>query len=278
MPDQVSRYAVVGNPISQSKSPVIHSLFAREFNHQISYERIEGKLDDFCGTIDSFRAAGGHGLNITAPFKEEAFRYATHCSAGAKAAGAVNCMKFVDGEVHAENFDGVGLVRDVTNNLNVQLKGRRILILGAGGATRGVLVPIAATKPSEIVIANRDLERAETLVQHIHAHTETNIRACHYDTLPSAGFDIIINATSTSLSNSTPPIRAALFAQTVLAYDLSYGKGPTPFLRLANDGGALRVEDGIGMLVEQAAEAFQWWRGVRPQTQPVITALRESLA
>jgi shikimate dehydrogenase len=272
-------YAVIGNPIAQSKSPIIHSMFADACGHAISYERIEAPIDGFARTVDAFRAMGGLGINVTAPFKLDAFAYATHPSEAAKIAGAVNCMKFEADRVYAENFDGVGLVRDIVANLQTQIRGKRVLFLGAGGATRGALMPFVAEASSEIVIANRSLEKAEALLDGVVGSSRANLRACSYETLnmdneiSANRFDLILNATSASLAQALPPIEASAFARCELAYDLTYGKGLTPFLRLAKESGATRIADGVGMLVEQAAEAFLWWRGVRPDTEHAIARI-----
>jgi shikimate dehydrogenase len=267
------RYAVVGNPIAQSKSPIIHTMFAEACGHCISYERIEGSLGRFAETADAFRASGGLGVNVTAPFKLDAFAYATRASEAAKIAGAANALKFEGDDVYAENFDGVGLLRDIEKNLNVAIDGKRVLILGAGGATRGALTPLLRANPSEILVANRDVGKAQTLVREIATRTGARARATSYETLPENYFEIILNATSSSLSQALPPISAALFARCTLAYDLTYGKGLTPFLKLSQQSSSAQIVDGVGMLVEQAAEAFAWWRGVRPDTKDVIKTL-----
>jgi shikimate dehydrogenase len=267
------RYAVVGNPIAQSKSPVIHTMFAQVTGHAITYERIEAPLGGFAATVDAFRDQGGRGINVTAPFKLDAFAYATHASEAAKIAGAANALKFEDDDIYAENFDGIGLLRDIENNLNVAIVGKRVLILGAGGATRGALTPLLSANPNEIVVANRDVEKAKTLVHEIAAGSKVSAHATSYEALPNDYFDVILNATSSSLSQALPPISATLFACCTLAYDLTYGKGLTPFLKLAQQNSGAQIVDGVGMLVEQAAEAFAWWRGDRPETKGVIKAL-----
>jgi shikimate dehydrogenase len=272
MPDQ---YAVIGNPIAQSKSPIIHSMFAEACGHRISYERIEGAIGAFAHTVDTFRARGGVGMNITAPFKLDAFAYATDPFEAARIAGAVNALKFVGDRVYAENFDGVGLMRDVVSNLSTTIQRRRVLFLGAGGATRGALMPCLAQAPAEIVIANRDVSKAIALVRDVAC--DARVLATSYDSIANEHFDIVFNATSASLSQALPPVGSEVFAQCQLAYDLTYGKGLTPFLKLARESGAKRIADGVGMLVEQAAEAFLWWRGIRPQTQNVIERLNVPL-
>jgi shikimate dehydrogenase len=245
------RYAVIGNPIVQSKSPLIHSAFAQVTGQDIDYSKLLGPLGEFAATVDAFRASGGRGMNVTAPFKMDAFAYATDLAPSAQMAGAVNAMKFEGDKVYAENFDGLGLVRDLVHNLACPLQGRRVLILGAGGATRGALLPLLAEQPTELVIVNRTVAKAQEL----------------------ATFDVVLNASSSSLTAELPPLPASVFAPGCLAYDLTYGKGLTPFLKLAQQAGVTRVADGVGMLAEQAAEAFAWWRGVRPDTAAVIAQL-----
>ena len=266
-------YAVVGNPIAQSKSPIIHSMFAEACGHQITYERVESPLGKFAETVDAFRARGGAGINITAPFKLDAVAYASEKSAAARTAGAANAIKFDGANSIAENFDGVGLVRDIVANLRTPLRAKRVLVLGAGGATRGALSPILGEQPSEVWIANRDIAKARALVADVVGATNANVHACGYDALSDGAFDVILNATSSSLTKALPPIAGGLFSGCTLAYDLTYGKGLTPFLRLAKESGAEQWVDGVGMLVEQAAEAFNWWRGVRPATAQVVKHL-----
>ena len=267
------QYAVIGNPIHQSKSPLIHGMFAQATGQAMDYTALEGPLDGFAGAVDAFRAAGGLGLNITAPFKLDAFAYATHRSERAQLAGAVNALKFDGERVLAENFDGVGLVRDLVHNLNSPLKGKRVLLLGAGGASRGALLPFLAEAPAELVIANRSLDKALELVRIATAAGAGHVRACTYADLAGQAFDLVFNATSASLHAELPPVPASVFAPDSLAYELAYGKGLTPFLRLAQSAGAGRLADGVGMLAEQAAEAFEWWRGMRPDTGAVIEKL-----
>ena len=269
------RYAVIGNPIEQSKSPLIHTAFAQVTGQDIEYTKVLGPLGEFAKTVDAFRAAGGKGMNVTAPFKLDAFAYATDLAPSAQMAGAVNAMKFENGRVYAENFDGVGLVRDVVHNLSCPIQGQRVLVLGAGGATRGALLPLLAEQPAELVIVNRTVAKAEELAQ-LALEQKTGsvpVRGIGYDRLAGVAFDVVFNATSSSLSAELPPLPVSVFAPGALAYDLTYGKGLTPFLRLAQQAGVSRLHDGVGMLAEQAAEAFAWWRGVRPDTQEVIRQL-----
>ena len=269
------RYAVIGNPIAQSKSPLIHSAFAQVTGQDIDYGKLLGPLGEFVAVVDAFRASGGRGLNVTAPFKLDAFAYATDLALSAQMAGAVNAMKFESDKVYAENFDGVGLVRDVVNNLGCPLQGRRVLILGAGGATRGALLPLLAEQPAELVIVNRTVAKAHELVALANQHQtgEVPVLGLGYDALQGQAFDVVLNATSSSLTAELPPLPASVFTPGCLAYDLTYGKGLTPFLKLAQQAGVTQVADGVGMLAEQAAEAFAWWRGVRPDTAAVIAQL-----
>ncbi|MDO8774802.1 MAG: shikimate dehydrogenase [Burkholderiaceae bacterium] len=265
------KYAVIGNPIGFSKSPYIHSTFAQLTGQVLVYTAIEGPLGGFAGAVDAFRTAGGLGMNITAPFKLDAFTYATEHSERAKLAGAANAMKFDGERVIAENFDGVGLVRDVTHNLKLPLRGKRVLLLGAGGAARGALLPFLEQNPAELVIANRSIDKAHELA-HIGA-SKGHVRGCGYTDLVDQTFDVVFNATSASLRTELPPVPASVFGPDALAYELAYGKGLTPFLRLAQNAGVHQLADGVGMLAEQAAEAFEWWRGVRPETRMVIEKL-----
>lgn len=267
------RYAVIGNPIHQSKSPLIHGLFAQATCQDLHYTAIEGALGGFASAVDAFRAAGGLGLNITTPFKLDAFAYATERSERAELAGAANALKFEGDRVLADNFDGIGLVRDVVHNLNTALKGKRVLMLGAGGAARGALLPFLAQQPAELVIANRSLDKAQELVRIAMASGAGPVRGCTYQDLAGQAFDLVFNATSASLLAELPPVPTSVFAPGCLAYELAYGKGLTPFLHLAQSAGVQQLADGVGMLAEQAAEAFAWWRGVRPDTRAVIEKL-----
>ncbi len=270
------RYAVIGNPIEQSKSPQIHAQFARMCGQQIDYVRILGDAASFAATVRQFRDHGGRGLNVTAPFKLQAFELADEASEAARQAGAVNAMKFEGSRILGENFDGTGLVQDIQGNLGRSLAGRRVLVLGAGGAARGILAPILGERPAEAVIANRDEDKARALAQRFARRGP--VRGTGYQALTGQPFDLVLNATSSSLAGELPPVPASAFGPDCLAYDLSYGRGLTPFLRLAREAGAPRLADGVGMLVEQAAEAFRWWRGVRPATRLVIESLAVPLA
>jgi len=266
------RYAVIGNPIVQSKSPLIHNAFAKATGQDLEYTKIEGPLDGFETAVLAFRDAGGKGMNVTAPFKLRAFAMATDAHEAARIAGAANALKFVGTRIEAQNFDGVGLANDIERNLGLVLKGKRVLVLGAGGAVRGALPPFLARGTAEIVVANRTVATAQTLAQQFAAHG--TVTPCGYNDLAhERGFDLVLNGTSASLTGELPPVPVGVFADTALAYELAYGKGLTPFLRLAKNAGVPRVADGVGMLAEQAAEAFLWWRGVRPDTRAVIDLL-----
>jgi len=271
----VDAYAVIGNPIAQSKSPMIHTQFALATGQRLHYTKLEAPLDGFAAAVDAFRAAGGKGLNVTAPFKLEAAAYATDASERVRLAGAANALRFDGPHVQADNFDGIGLVRDITHNLGLALHGQRVLLLGAGGAARGALLPLLAQQPAELVIANRTLHKAQALAAVGAPHGR--MQASSYAELAGQHFDVVLNATSASLRGELPPVPSGALAQAKLAYEFAYGKGLTPFLRLAQGAGATQLADGVGMLAEQAAEAFAWWRGVRPDTQAVIATLTVAL-
>ncbi|WP_395068041.1 shikimate dehydrogenase [Paraburkholderia silvatlantica] len=270
------QYAVIGNPIGHTKSPLIHGLFAEATQQAMSYVAIEGPLhpdDGFARVVQQFADEGGKGLNVTAPFKLKAFALAGERSERAALAGAANALKFESGRIIAENFDGIGLLRDIEVNLGVPLAGKRVLMLGAGGAARGALLPFLAAGPAELVIANRDVSKGEALAAQVGSRGAA-LRARGYGDLPAMGrFDLVVNATSASLTGELPPVPPSVFSPDGTAYELAYGKRLTPFLRLARNAGVQGVADGVGMLVEQAAEAFAWWRGVRPQTVAVIDRL-----
>ncbi|MCK9380304.1 MAG: shikimate dehydrogenase [Sulfuritalea sp.] len=274
------RYAVFGNPIGHSQSPRIHSLFAAQTGQDISYQAILAEREGFVAAVSAFIAAGegpARGANVTVPFKEEAFRLATQRTPRAEAAGAVNTLSFDAGAISGDNTDGAGLVRDLKHNLGCDPSGRRILLLGAGGAARGVILPLLLENPAELVIANRTEETAARLALEF-----ARLPGCAIDVKPDgtgfpglAGrrFDLVINATSAGLSGAVLPLPTFVFAPRCVAYEMVYGR-VTPFMQQARAAGA-RVADGLGMLVEQAAEAFFIWRGVRPHTAPVLAALKE---
>jgi shikimate dehydrogenase len=265
------RYALFGNPLGHSKSPRIHSAFAAQTGEDMTYELIEAPLDGFAAAVDAFRAAGGRGGNVTLPFKLQAFEYATDCMERAKLAGAVNCMKFERERVYADNFDGVGLVSDIERNLGFAMRAKRVLLAGAGGAARGAMLPFLERKPALVFVANRTVPKAKALGEQFGSYGE--VASGGYADIGAQSFDVVVNATSASLRGELPPVPASAFAPGCLAYDLVYGKGVTPFLRVARDAGSHRIADGAGMLVEQAAEAWAWWRGVRPDTRAMIAAI-----
>jgi len=268
------KYAVIGNPVAHSKSPLIHAEFARQTRQDLSYIAIPASEEDFELTVERFESAGGRGMNVTLPFKHRAFRLARERSSRAEDALAVNTLAFIDGAVFGDNTDGVGLVRDLTENLAQPLRGQRILLMGAGGASFGVCGPLLDEGPDALVIANRTVDKAVALCERFRRHAHgARLSAAGYQDLVPMRFDIVVNATSASLSGEMPALPEALFAPGGLAYDMVYGK-LTPFLEFAQTRGA-QSSDGLGMLVEQAAESFFLWRGVRPQTRPVIDLLRE---
>ncbi len=264
------RYAVVGNPIAHSKSPIIHAAFAAQTGQELTYERMLVPVDGFAAAVGQFFAQGGSGLNVTVPFKLEAHALAGHLSERAAAAGAVNTLKMVDGKLFGDNTDGAGLVNDIVDNAGYALAGRRILLVGAGGAARGALLPLLKESPAELVIANRSADKAQALALQFNAFG--TVRATEFTALDGV-FDVIINATSASLGGDMPPLVAGLFGPATLAYDMMYGDAPTVFLQFAAAQGA-QTRDGLGMLIEQAAEAFLLWRGVRPATAQLFAQLR----
>jgi shikimate dehydrogenase len=268
-------YCVFGNPIAHSKSPMIHAAFAAATGENLAYEARLAPVDGFAKAVADFVAAGGKGANVTVPFKEEAFRLCARLSERAARAGAVNTLAFGEG-VFGDNTDGAGLVRDITHNLGFSLAGKRILLLGAGGAARGVIAPLLGEKPASLRIANRSAEKAQALAD---AFADlAPLEAGSFGETAGQGFDVLINATSASLSGAALPLPSGLFAAGSLAYDMMYGKGETPFLQQAREQGAAYLADGLGMLVEQAAEAFFVWRGVRPETAGLLAELRRALA
>ncbi len=260
------RYAVFGNPVSHSLSPRIHALFAAQTAQDMSYAAICAPLDGFAAAVAGFAEQGGRGANVTLPFKEAAFRLADDRTPRAEAAGAVNTLSFAQGRIIGDNTDGVGLVRDITANIGMVLGGSRILVLGAGGAARGVIPPLLALQPAAIFIANRTAAKALRLAADFH------VDGGGFEALADRAFDLVINATSAGLAGAVLPAPSSVFAPGALAYEMLYGR-QTPFMQAAHDAGA-RVADGLGMLVEQAAEAFFVWRGVRPETAPVLDAVR----
>jgi shikimate dehydrogenase len=260
------KYCVFGNPIAHSKSPRIHALFARQTKQDLSYEAILAPLDGFAVAVREFAARGGRGANVTVPFKEEAFRLATALTARAEAAGAVNTLSFSGESIRGDNTDGAGLVRDIAHNLGFAIAGKRILLLGAGGAARGVILPLLEQTPAGIFVANRTAAKASELA------AAFGVEGGGFDALGGRAFDLVINATAAGLADAALPLPDSIFARGCLAYDMLYGR-ETPFMSQARAAGAM-VADGLGMLVEQAAEAFFVWRGVRPDTAPVLAELR----
>jgi len=272
----MDKYGVFGNPIAHSKSPLIHRLFAEQTGQALSYDTLLAPLDDFAAFARAFLREG-RGANVTVPFKEQAYALAGQLTERARRAGAVNTLKtLADGTLLGDNTDGAGLVRDLTVNAGFALGGQRILLLGAGGAVRGVLEPLLAEQPAALVIANRTLANAERLVQQF--ADLGPLTASAFDAL-DAPFDLIINGTSASLAGEVPPLAAKLIQPGhTLCYDMMYSAESTAFNRWAAAQGAARTLDGLGMLAEQAAEAFYVWRGVRPATVPVLAELRRQLA
>ena len=259
------RYAVIGNPVVHSRSPAIHEEFARATGQDIEYGRIEAPLEGFAQAVERFRAAGGKGLNVTLPFKREAFALCARASERARLAQAANTLRFEDS--FGDNTDGVGLIRDLSQNLGVTLAGTAVLLLGAGGAARGVIGALLDAGARRVVIANRSVGKAQALAARF-----AGASACSYEELGAERFNVVVNATSAGLGGTSPPLPAGLIDERTLAYDMTYGR-ETPFMASARRAGA-RASDGLGMLVEQAAESFFIWRGVRPPTAAVLAKLR----
>jgi shikimate dehydrogenase len=271
----IDRYAVIGNPIVHSKSPMIHEAFARNTGQQLEYGRVLAPLDAFADTVEAMRMNGFKGANVTVPFKLEAFQLANTLTERAHDAGAVNTLIFSDEGITGDNTDGAGIVRDIEQNLHIPIAGKRVLLIGAGGAAEGVLHPILACSPALLVITNRTLDKALSMVKKVEEQGEyrfISVNAYAFDDLHGQEFDIVINATSTGLTDTLLPLPAGIFSSQALAYDMMYGR-ETPFMAFARQQGA-QVADGLGMLVEQAAEAFYVWRGVRPETQSVMQHIR----
>mgnify|MGYP005805874993 CR=1 FL=1 len=280
------RYAVIGNPIAHSKSPLIHRMFAEQTGQDISYEAVLAPLEGFAATVERLRKVGCKGCNVTVPFKFEAFNIATELSERARSAQAVNTLSFDGDEIRGDNTDGAGLVCDIQQNLKFTLQGRNILLLGAGGAAWGVSLPLLEAG-ANINIFNRTTDKAQQLSHGLQTFLKRDLYTRKglkyglpnflnsYAELSSKQFDFVINATSAGLTESEIPLPPGIFAPGALAYDMMYGR-ETPFMKFAREHGAAVIADGLGMLVEQAAEAFYIWRGVRPKTAPVIAALRLS--
>jgi shikimate dehydrogenase len=266
------RYAVIGNPVEHSRSPAIHAAFARATGQDLRYERLLAPLDGFARTVDAFRAAGGRGCNVTLPFKREAWQYAPARTRRAELAEAVNTLRFDATAVHGDNTDGAGLIRDITVNLGVPLAGARVLLIGAGGAASGVVLPLLEAGVSRLVIVNRTAARAHALAARFAAAAGDRLAGGGWDAAGD-GHTVLVNATAASLAAEVPPLPAAAWDGARLAYDMMYADEPTPFLDQARRCGVRRIADGIGMLVEQAAESFLVWRGVRPSTEAVLGSL-----
>lgn len=267
-------YCVFGNPVGHSRSPAIHAAFAVQCHQDLRYTAILAPVDGFAASVRKFIATGGRGANVTVPFKEEAWRLATRRTTRAELAGAVNTLVFDGAGILGDNTDGAGLLRDLTANLGCRLAGSRLLVLGAGGAARGVVGPLLDSRPATLVVANRNVDRARDLARRFAG--AVSLHVCDYPELANRSFDLVINATSASLGGELPPLPAGVFAAAGIAYDMMYANGDTPFLAFARRHGAAHLADGLGMLVEQAADAFALWRGVRPDTAPVIAMLRDA--
>ncbi|MEJ2592635.1 MAG: shikimate dehydrogenase [Candidatus Thiodiazotropha sp.] len=269
----MDRYAVIGNPIEHSRSPEIHAAFARQTGEAIEYGRILGNPDDFAGDVRRFLADGGLGLNVTVPFKEQAWRLADELSPRAHTAGAVNTLiRLEDNRLRGDNTDGVGLVRDLTVNQGFRLQGKRILMLGAGGAVRGVMLPLLEQQPRRVIIANRTAAKAYALAQGFSVYGQA--AGCGFDELEGMQFDLVINGTAAGLAGEVPAIPDDVLAKGAWCYDMLYSKQATAFQIWGREHQAARSLDGLGMLVEQAAESFRLWRGILPETAPVIAMLR----
>ncbi len=270
------RYMVVGNPISHSKSPQIHTLFSRQCNQDILYTKLKVEHGTFPEVVQSFQKMGGLGLNVTVPYKHEAWELVDERSPRAELAGAVNTIQIrEDGSRFGDNTDGVGLLRDLTENHGIQIRDRKVLVLGAGGAVRGILEPLLAAQPAQLTIANRTADRAEQLAELF--STYGNVDGGGFDELDGQHYDLVINGTAASLNGKMPPLPFDLLAEEAACYDMMYSAESTPFMSWGKEYGAARVFDGLGMLVEQAADSFLLWRGVMPETAPVIESIRKEL-
>ena len=267
-----ARYAVFGNPIAHSKSPQIHAQFARQEQVEIIYERIYAEIGHFAEAVSAFFAGGGNGANVTLPFKTDAWDWVDECSERAQIAGAVNTLiPLPDGRFRGDNTDGIGLVNDFTQNYHLSVAGKRVLLLGAGGAVRGVLQPLLEQQPASLTLANRSIDKAETLAHRF------DVAYRSFDELSSSYYDIIINGTSGSLSGDKLPVNDKLFSVCEMAYDMAYGDKPTVFMQQAKAAGAKQTADGLGMLVAQAAFSYQLWRGFTPDIRSVTELMRKSI-
>lgn len=266
------KYAVIGNPIVHSKSPSIHAAFAKQTNQNMTYETILAPLGGFADTVNQLVADGYRGVNVTVPFKLDAYELASDLNPLARHAGAVNTLSFTPAAIQGYNTDGVGMVRDIEHNLLTTLNGKRVLLLGAGGAAQGVLLPVLDRSPAQLMVANRSVDKAVAMVAKVtDQYQSIALSAKQYDEVDGQ-FDVVINATSASLSQASLPISADIFAAGCLAYEMMYGQ-ETPFMAQATVAGANAV-DGLGMLVEQAAVAFEVWRGIRPDSKAVLEKMR----
>lgn len=270
----MDKYLVFGNPIAQSRSPFIHSEFANQTNQLMSYDKSLAPIDGFKECIERFIASGGKGANVTAPFKEQAMELCHKLSARAERAGAVNTLSFVDGQILGDNTDGIGLVNDLKAH-GVSLREAKVLILGAGGAVRGVILPLLAESPLQLDIANRTLSKAEALVD---LFNDERLRALNFSETSKTTYDLIINATSASLSANLPDIPPETITSNSVCYDMVYGSKPTRFLEWSKKQGAIVCIDGLGMLVGQAAASFMLWRNVMPKSELVLSSLRDVLS
>lgn len=269
------RYGVIGHPVEHSKSPFIHARFAEQTGEDLVYAAIHAEPDAFERVVDRFRGDGGRGLNVTLPFKQAAYALASIHTERARRAEAVNTLRFDDGQILGDNTDGEGLIRDLRDNLAVALEGKRVLLLGAGGAARGVLGPLLDTGPSDLVLANRTPAKARRLCE-VFAGAGP-VRSAEFHELGNSAFDLLINATAASVGGDLPPVPDSAVAPGACVYDLMYAAEETPFVRWGRSAGAGLAVDGLGMLVEQAAESFCLWRGLRPRTAPALEALRQHL-
>lgn len=272
---KIDDYAVMGNPISHSKSPSIHTLFAKQTQQSILYTAIHVDLGGFKQAVGNFAATDGKGLNVTVPFKQEAWELVSERSERADRAGAVNTIKIENDKLFGDNTDGVGLVNDLTINHGIELKDKKVLLMGAGGAARGVLIPLLKQNPSYLFIANRTPDKAKDLA--LDFSDAGKVEGGGYEHLPDIKFDVVINATAASLQNELPPLPDSLLNDNASCYDMMYSAKPTPFMQWATEHNAAKVLDGLGMLVEQAAESFYLWRNVKPETKTVIEQLRKEL-
>jgi len=269
----IDRYGVMGYPVSHSRSPVIHRLFAIQTDQTLQYELLQVTPEKLGVAVRQFQRTGGKGLNITVPHKTEITKMCDQLSERASTAGAANTLSFREGEIHGENTDGIGLLRDLVINLGITLEDANILILGAGGATRGIVGPLLEMQPASLCIANRTVDKAQVLADHF--SRSGPVSACRFSVVPvEEKYDLIINATSAGVTGDAPPYPATAVSRSTLCYDLSYGLKPTPFSVWAREQGAEKSVMGWGMLVEQAAESFHIWRGVRPETEPVLKQMK----